>query len=182
MDVGTPRTADDSESRLASLDKEKLEREAALTADFSARIDAMAEEKAATEARLGSEMARTREEHDVAIAEMRGEYEALSFRFETRESRSEDIERIAHLEQEAAEARERLGTQEERMRILKEEMRNREESYNVKFAADPRVMSGADSLSWMKPKKTTGSKVNDGASGGSIRQASARSARRSSMY
>ena len=176
---------EDLESTVATMRVERVASETKLTEDYKAQIEQQRAEHLDTKTHLEDEIRRREADHDATINEMQDAYEMLEQRFENREPRPEDLERIAELEESIADANEKLGTQEERLRIMKVEMRNREESYNVKFANDPKVMN--ESMPWMKPKpRNTTGKADAGGSGTtttSKRNASARTPRRAStMY
>lgn len=166
------------ETTIQQMTNEAIARESNLKNDFDEQLAKVNTEYINMKTSMEDARKETEEIHQTTISDMKADYESLTYRFETRESRPEDLERIAELERLINEANEKLGSQEERMRILKEEMRNREESYNVKFASDPKVMTTSD-MSWMKSKN----KLNTGRnqeSTSSKRQPSAR--RASTLY
>lgn len=71
--------------------------------------------------------------------EMEKLYESLQQKYKNRESRSDDLQRIAILEQEISAKDELLLKTREEMQFFKREMLNREENYNRKFNSNPIV-------------------------------------------
>jgi hypothetical protein len=75
---------------------------------------------------------------DVIYEKLR-EIDELQQRWEGRESRPEDLQRIQQLEQEMIEKDELIVRTREEMLYFKREMLNREENYNQKFNRSPNV-------------------------------------------
>lgn len=88
---------------------------------------------------LKEEFAEDRARFDERLGEMMKELEAMERRYQNRESRADDLARIAALEQELIDKDELVAKTREEMMYFKREMLNREESYNVKFNAKPTV-------------------------------------------
>jgi len=88
---------------------------------------------------LKQEFAEDRVRFDERIFEAQKEYRLLEERYKNRESRPDDLARIARLEQEMVEKDELVARTRDEMMYFKREMLNREESYNVKFNAKPNV-------------------------------------------
>ena len=63
----------------------------------------------------------------------------MQMRWQNRESRPEDLARIAQLEREMVEKDELVARTREEMLYFKREMLNREENYNQKFNRQPNV-------------------------------------------
>ena len=92
-----------------------------------------------------------RREHEAneAMRLIRTDYEELSSalaecsdwreRFESRESRHEDLEKIAELKKKVKSAEKRVHAVQEEMKYFKLELLNREESFNKMFNASPNV-------------------------------------------
>lgn len=88
---------------------------------------------------LKQEHVEVRNKYEERIREMNNEYKALMERYQNRESRPEDIQRIAQLEREMVEKDELVLKTKEEMLYFKREMLNREENYNQKFGRSPNV-------------------------------------------
>lgn len=97
-------------------------------------------ERAAADTRLlKDEFSEDRRRFDERLVEAQLELEAMDLRYRNRESRQDDLSRIAALEQELVDKDELVAKTREEMMYFKREMLNREESYNVKFNAKPNV-------------------------------------------
>ncbi len=128
----------------ASLDRDQAQREAdtRLRQEKEESQRAMISEKERGDAEmklLKAEFAEDREKFESALQQAADEYKILEDRYELRESRPEDLARIAQLEQEAVEKDELVIKTREEMAYFKRELLNREESYNQKFNAKPNV-------------------------------------------
>ncbi|UPR00241.1 FAM184 domain-containing protein [Chloropicon primus] len=97
-------------------------------------------------------------EHEAVFADLTNRYDELDARFQARESREEDLALISELRTEMVRKDEVLEDTMQKMRELKVELLNREESYNKNFAnggsAPTKQTSGQDAiLSWMLKSK-----------------------------
>ena len=162
------------ERTVATMRVDRAASETKLKEDYEAQIEQQHVDHLDAKAQLEDKIRLLEADHEAVGNEMQDTYDKLEQRFENREPRPEDLEHIAELEESISEANEKLGTQEERLRIMKVEMRNREESYNVKFANDPKVMN--ESMPWMKPKpggkngSTSGGRRKFGGTGAGARR------------
>lgn len=118
--------------------------------------------------RAGSEMALTKQEHlevrhlhDQRVQDMILQYKALEHRYFNRESREEDLQRIAQLMREMVEKDELVVKTREEMMYFKREMLNREENYNQKFGSSPHV----GVMQVIKPKEMSSSSGGSGGGG-----------------
>lgn len=128
----------------STLEREQAQREAdtRLRQEKEGSQRALIGEKERSDAEtklLKSEFAEDRERFEAALEQAADEYKILEDRYELRESRPEDLARIAQLEQEAVEKDELVKKTREEMAYFKRELLNREESYNQKFNAKPNV-------------------------------------------
>ena len=97
-------------------------------------------------------------EHEAIFADLTNKYEDLDGRFQARESREEDLQMIADLRAEMVRKDEVLEDTMQKMKELKIELLNREESYNKNFAnggsAPTKATARQDAiLSWMLKSK-----------------------------
>jgi predicted nucleic acid-binding Zn-ribbon protein len=128
----------------AAMDKEQAirEGETRLRQEKEESQRALIEEKERSDAELRylkGEFAEDRARFEDALQQAADEYKILEDRYELRESRPEDLARIAQLETEAVEKDELVKKTIEEMAYFKRELLNREESYNQKFNAKPNV-------------------------------------------
>ena len=133
-----------------TLRRAEQKHEAAM-ADLARRRDEEAEEAGRVHEGEVSELSEQ-------MRELRTAHDLLTERFESRESREEDLAEIERLKQESAGKDELLNDTMEKMKRLQIELLNREESYNKNFAnggsAPTKKTSGQDAiLSWMLKNK-----------------------------
>ena len=123
-------------------------------------------EAAATEERLKREFVEMHTKYEEELSGSRKSFTALELKWNRRESRSEDLSRIAFLEVDVAAKDELVTKIREEMMYFKREMINREENFNQKFGRSPVVgvlqvtkpgsAGGPDSIK-LPPKPSTGS-------------------------
>ena len=89
------------------------------------------------EQRQAFEADRLRQE--TALRDLQGQYALLERKYAARESRPEDLEKIADLESENNQRAEDLARMKKEMAYFKNELLNREENFNKKFGASPNV-------------------------------------------
>merc|ERR1711865_1105848 len=85
------------------------------------------------------------------------QYKELQYKFKNRESRPEDLDRIAQLEHLMIAKDEEIKRVKEEMRYFKLELLNREENFNQKFGASPNV----GVMQVIKPKNKERRKVEE---------------------
>jgi hypothetical protein len=95
-----------------------------------------------------------RQRLEEAIRNKMRELAEMQMRWQNRESRPEDLARIAQLEREMVEKDELVARTREEMLYFKREMLNREENYNQKFNRQPNV--GVMQVLKTKDPTTTG--------------------------
>ena len=76
---------------------------------------------------------------ETALRDLQGQYALLERKYAARESRPEDLEKIADLESENNQRAEDLARMKKEMAYFKNELLNREENFNKKFGASPNV-------------------------------------------
>ena len=128
----------------AKIDKDQLlrESETAVRQEKEASQRALLSEKERHDAELRllkGEFREDRDKFDEALATAQEEYRQLEEKYENRESRPEDVLRIAQLEKECEEKDELVKTTRDEMAYFKRELINREENFNSKFNAKPNV-------------------------------------------
>ena len=128
----------------AKIDKDQLlrESETAVRQEKEASQRALLSEKERHDAELRllkGEFREDRDKFDEALAAAHEEYRQLEEKYENRESRPEDVLRIAQLEKECEEKDELVKTTRDEMAYFKRELINREENFNSKFNAKPNV-------------------------------------------
>lgn len=92
----------------------------------------------------------TRNKYEERLREVAKEYKALEERYLARESRPEDLQKIALLSDEINSLNEEVQKTKEEMAYFKREMLNREENYNQKFSRQPNV----GVMNVIKPKES----------------------------
>ena len=86
-----------------------------------------------------------------AYFELECAHQELADRYQNRESRAEDVSRLAHLEAALADTAQQLERAKKEMAYFKRELINREENFNKKFGAAPNV----GVMSVIKPSNKT---------------------------
>jgi hypothetical protein len=79
------------------------------------------------------------DESEEIIVQLQMQVSTLESKYNKRDSRPEDIERIRKLEEMVVEAQEEVKRVEEEMKYFKLELVNREENFNKNFGNQPRV-------------------------------------------
>ena len=85
------------------------------------------------------DMQEERSAHELVVSGKESEIEALHERYAARESRPEDLQRIAVLEREMVDKDALVKKTKEEMVYFKRELINREENFNQKFGSNPNV-------------------------------------------
>jgi hypothetical protein len=100
------------------------------------------------------------EKYEIRLKELQTQYQILETRYKNRESRPEDLARIAQLEREMVEKDELVAKTKEEMIYFKRELLNREENFNQKFGRSPNVgvMQVIKQKEAPEPKGTFGGK------------------------